>query len=65
MEPTSKLIGNLIAMEAGYINTNHPDFIGGQAALTKATEVVEQQSRKGMGGSRARASTPVNSVRPA
>ena len=27
--PTKKMIANLISIELAYINTNHPDFIGG------------------------------------
>jgi dynamin 1-like protein len=30
MDPTSKLVKDLIAMEATYINTGHPDFLNGQ-----------------------------------
>uniref|UniRef100_A0A061RD34 Dynamin 1-like protein n=1 Tax=Tetraselmis sp. GSL018 TaxID=582737 RepID=A0A061RD34_9CHLO len=45
MGPTTALVSNLIAMEAGYININHPNFIGGQAALTKAMEIVEQREK--------------------
>ncbi|KAJ1816891.1 vacuolar protein sorting-associated protein 1, partial [Coemansia sp. RSA 2599] len=31
--PTNKLVQDLIAMEQGYINTAHPDFISGQRAI--------------------------------
>jgi dynamin 1-like protein len=29
MEPTNKLVRDLVAMEACYVNTGHPDFING------------------------------------
>ena len=31
--PTAEMINNLIEIELGYINTNHPDFVGGTNAL--------------------------------
>jgi len=34
MEPTNKLVKDLIAMEATYINTGHPDFLNGQRVRT-------------------------------
>ena len=34
--PASTMISNLIQMELSYINTSHPDFIGGKAAVTAA-----------------------------
>lgn len=33
MEPTNKLVRDLVAMEACYINTGHPDFINGSRAM--------------------------------
>ncbi|KAJ1922143.1 vacuolar protein sorting-associated protein 1 [Mycoemilia scoparia] len=36
--PTNKLVEDLIGMEQCYINTAHPDFIGGQAAITRVNE---------------------------
>jgi len=58
MDPTRKLIANLIAMEAGYINTSHPDFIGGQAALTKATDLVERRTKAPVNTGRGAHSAP-------
>src|SRR5436305_1014867 len=29
MDPTNKLVKDLVAMEACYINTGHPDFLNG------------------------------------
>jgi dynamin 1-like protein len=34
--PASKMISNLIQIELAYINTSHPDFIGGKAAALAA-----------------------------
>lgn len=31
--PTSKMVGSLIDMELAYLNTGHPDFIGGKQAM--------------------------------
>lgn len=40
MDPTNKLVRDLVAMEACYINTGHPDFLNGHrvrfAVLTRA-----------------------------
>ncbi|KAF2465181.1 uncharacterized protein BDR25DRAFT_306827 [Lindgomyces ingoldianus] len=33
MDPTNKLVRDLVAMEACYINTGHPDFINGSRAM--------------------------------
>ncbi|KAL8815650.1 MAG: hypothetical protein Q9223_005237 [Gallowayella weberi] len=33
MEPTNKLVRDLVAMEACYINTGHPDFLNGHRAM--------------------------------
>lgn len=33
LAPTNQMIKNLIAIEDAYINTNHPDFLGGANAM--------------------------------
>lgn len=33
LHPTNQMIVNLIQIELAYINTNHPDFIGGANAI--------------------------------
>eukprot|EP00397_Hematodinium_sp_SG-2012_P007220 GEMP01007262.1.p1 GENE.GEMP01007262.1~~GEMP01007262.1.p1 ORF type:complete len:713 (+),score=110.80 GEMP01007262.1:84-2222(+) len=33
LPPTQQMVGNLIQIELAYINTNHPDFIGGSRAF--------------------------------
>jgi dynamin 1-like protein len=42
--PTQTMISSIIQAELGYLNTSHPDFIGGKAALAAA------QQRLGTGG---------------
>ncbi|CAG8249824.1 unnamed protein product [Penicillium olsonii] len=44
MEPTNKLVKDLIYMEATYVNTGHPDFLNGQRAMAIVSE--RQQSSK-------------------
>ncbi|KAF4388919.1 hypothetical protein G4B88_019101 [Cannabis sativa] len=39
LEPSESMIGHIIEMEMDYINTSHPNFIGG----SKAVEVASQQ----------------------
>ncbi|KAL9110117.1 MAG: hypothetical protein Q9227_005311 [Pyrenula ochraceoflavens] len=34
MDPTNKLVRDLVSMEACYINTGHPDFINGHRAMS-------------------------------
>ncbi|KAG9016728.1 vacuolar protein sorting-associated protein 1 [Tulasnella sp. 427] len=34
MTPTNKLVTDLVAMQACYVNTTHPDFISGHKAMT-------------------------------
>mmetsp|Transcript_40638 Transcript_40638/g.97396 ORF Transcript_40638/g.97396 Transcript_40638/m.97396 type:complete len:703 (+) Transcript_40638:17-2125(+) len=36
--PTNQMIANLIQIELAYINTNHPDFIGGSRAIAEARD---------------------------
>ncbi|KAK1310672.1 Dynamin-related protein 3A [Acorus calamus] len=50
LEPSETMIGHIIEMEMDYINTSHPNFIGG----SKAVELAQQQIRS----SRSSASIP-------
>ncbi|KAF7294691.1 hypothetical protein MIND_01006200 [Mycena indigotica] len=34
MTPTTKLVSDMVAMQACYVNTTHPDFINGHKAMT-------------------------------
>jgi dynamin 1-like protein len=38
MTPTLKLVQDMVAMQACYVNTTHPDFIGGHKATAIVTE---------------------------
>ncbi|KAB8360734.1 hypothetical protein FH972_024469 [Carpinus fangiana] len=38
IEPTNKLVRDLVAMEACYVNTGHPDFINGSRAMAIVNE---------------------------
>lgn len=38
MEPTNKLVKDLVAMETCYINTGHPDFLNGHRAMAIVNE---------------------------
>ncbi|KAH7033006.1 Dynamin central region-domain-containing protein [Microdochium trichocladiopsis] len=38
MEPTNKLVKDLVSMEACYINTGHPDFLNGHRAMAMVNE---------------------------
>ncbi|KAG6899495.1 hypothetical protein C0993_009717 [Termitomyces sp. T159_Od127] len=40
MTPTSKLVSDLVAMQACYVNTTHPDFISGHRATAIVTERI-------------------------
>lgn len=38
MDPTNKLVRDLVAMESTYINTGHPDFLNGHRAMAIVNE---------------------------
>eukprot|EP00586_Coscinodiscus_wailesii_P012910 CAMPEP_0172496952 /NCGR_PEP_ID=MMETSP1066-20121228/94707_1 /TAXON_ID=671091 /ORGANISM="Coscinodiscus wailesii, Strain CCMP2513" /LENGTH=741 /DNA_ID=CAMNT_0013269509 /DNA_START=71 /DNA_END=2296 /DNA_ORIENTATION=- len=40
--PTQLMVSNLIKIELAYINTSHPDFIGGSKAVAKLMEKMSQ-----------------------
>ncbi|EEQ98940.1 dynamin, putative [Perkinsus marinus ATCC 50983] len=49
LAPTKEMIRNLIRIETGYINTNHPDFIGGSRAISACSMACSSESpRYGM-----------------
>jgi len=45
--PTQKMISNLIQIELAYINTNHPDFIGGKQAVAQLNRKLSEQREEG------------------
>ncbi|KAL2109336.1 hypothetical protein VUR80DRAFT_2561 [Thermomyces stellatus] len=66
MEPTNKLVKDLVAMEACYINTAHPDFLNGHRAMAIVNErhnpqkpvQVDPKTGKPLASTPARASSP-------
>jgi len=46
--PTNKLVQSIIAAEACYINTAHPDFISGHKAMAKVQEKYNQKNSLGL-----------------
>ncbi|KAF7457527.1 Dynamin-related protein [Cryptosporidium felis] len=50
LKPTNKAIIDLINMELAYINTSHPDFIGGTSALTSIFEKEKAYLTEGLSG---------------
>ncbi len=42
--PTQMMISNLIKVELAYINTSHPDFIGGSRAVAQLMEKMQQEN---------------------
>ncbi|KAJ3208926.1 vacuolar protein sorting-associated protein 1 [Entophlyctis luteolus] len=59
MSPTNKLVSDLIAAEATYVNTGHPDFIPGHKAMSIVTERVNAQ-KNGIVGQMTGTATPSN-----
>jgi len=43
--PTDQMIKNLVEIELGYINTNHPDFVGGTNMLLNMVKNGEEQPK--------------------
>jgi len=44
LEPTNAMINELVNVELSYINTHHPDFIGGSNALIAAQAQIEDRA---------------------
>lgn len=66
MDPTNKLVRDLVAMEACYVNTGHPDFLNGHRAMAivndrhnaaKPTQ-VDPKTGKPIPGPPARSNSP-------
>ncbi|KAH8100213.1 Dynamin central region-domain-containing protein [Cristinia sonorae] len=43
MNPTTKLVSDMVAMQATYVNTTHPDFLNGHKAMAIVTERLNAQ----------------------
>lgn len=46
VQPTQMMVSNLIKIELSYINTSHPDFIGGSKAVAKLMEKMSREEEK-------------------
>lgn len=44
LAPTQEMISNLIKIELSYINTNHPDFIGGSRAVANLMDRLHREA---------------------
>lgn len=42
--PTSEYVSSLISIQAAYINTNHPEFVAGSAAIAKGDLPASQKN---------------------
>ncbi|KAK1945248.1 Dynamin-A [Phytophthora citrophthora] len=47
--PTQAMIQNLIQIELAYVNTNHPDFIGGSRAVAQLMERMQRETMASAG----------------
>ncbi|KAM5542603.1 hypothetical protein V8D89_003564 [Ganoderma adspersum] len=53
MNPTTKLVSDMVAMQACYVNTTHPDFLNGHKAMAIVTDKMnagKPQQVEGKGG---------------
>lgn len=50
MDPTTKLVSQMVAAESCYINTAHPDFIGGHRALGLVNEKLQLKTTTSASG---------------
>ena len=53
--PTQSMVSNLVKVELAYINTSHPDFIGGSRAVARLMDRIgkegqQQRERRRKGG---------------
>ena len=48
LKPTKDMISNLISCEMAYINTNHPDFIGGSRAISAIAATAASRGQPGV-----------------
>ncbi|KAF9584632.1 Dynamin- GTPase protein [Lunasporangiospora selenospora] len=50
--PTSEYVESLISIQRSYINTNHPDFIGGSGAMNALEKQAQKKRREAVDRSR-------------
>lgn len=48
MNPTQLMVSNLVKIELAYINTSHPDFIGGSQAVTGLMGRLGKENKRGV-----------------
>lgn len=60
--PTQTWVSNLVRIELSYINTNHPEFIGGSRAVAKLMEKLANE--KDMAARQAAAVPPIATMTP-
>lgn len=46
LEPAKDMIRNMISCELAYVNTNHPDFIGGSQAVSETMDYIQAAKAK-------------------
>jgi len=56
--PTQMWVSNLVRIELSYINTNHPDFIGGSRAVARLMEKMAQEKEAAARQAAAAAAAP-------
>lgn len=62
VSPTTAYVESLIAIERAYINTNHPDFIGGPGALDDLQRKLDRRRRETKKSHRVTESIEVSAV---
>lgn len=60
LDPTNKLVTDLINMEGCYINTGHPDFLNGHRAMAQINDRVNQAKNPQPADPKGRSSAVVN-----
>ncbi|SAM05508.1 hypothetical protein [Absidia glauca] len=45
LNPTTKLVSDLVAMESCYVNTGHPDFLNGHQAIALVNEQLQSKNQ--------------------
>lgn len=50
LAPTQQMVSNLIKLELSYINTSHPDFIGGSRAVAQIMSRMKQEDEARVNG---------------
>ncbi|CAO3593264.1 unnamed protein product [Absidia cylindrospora] len=50
LTPTTKLVSDLVSMEACYINTGHPDFLNGHQAIAVVNEQLQSKNQAATSG---------------